>query len=177
MAFCAQVIAVPYDASGGTNPFYYRSHANKVYRAKSARLDQEMVSQTVLHKPLLTLAAVQVKEWTVYAMKSLGKRLHYMHAQRSSDGTIARHINKYLSRPDVREVLGVDTSKVPTNFTVQSRAVKRPFDANLDHLFPTQYYIAALLERGVRVLVYVGANDWICNWVCNSPMYAHKHVC
>ena len=23
----------------------------------------------------------------------------------------------------------------------------------------------ALLERGIRVLVYVGANDWVCNWV------------
>ena len=35
----------------------------------------------------------------------------------------------------------------------------------MDRAFPAQLYIAALLERGVRVLIYVGANDWICNWV------------
>lgn len=32
-------------------------------------------------------------------------------------------------------------------------------------MFPAQLQIAALLERGVRALIYVGANDWICNWV------------
>ena len=31
--------------------------------------------------------------------------------------------------------------------------------------FPAHYYIAALLERGIRALVYVGATDYICNWV------------
>ena len=34
-----------------------------------------------------------------------------------------------------------------------------------DMFFPTELYIGALLERGVRVLIYVGENDWICNWV------------
>ena len=29
-------------------------------------------------------------------------------------------------------------------------------------------YIAALLERNVLVLIYVGNYDWICNWVANE---------
>lgn len=29
-------------------------------------------------------------------------------------------------------------------------------------------YVAGLLERNVRVLIYVGANDWICNWISNE---------
>lgn len=37
--------------------------------------------------------------------------------------------------------------------------------ASVDAAFPSQFYIAALLERGVKALLYVGANDWICNWV------------
>ena len=41
------------------------------------------------------------------------------------------------------------------------------FRISFDQIFPTQYYIGALLERGVRALIYVGANDWICNWVCS----------
>jgi len=28
-------------------------------------------------------------------------------------------------------------------------------------------HVAALLERGIQVLVYVGENDWICNWMGN----------
>lgn len=35
-------------------------------------------------------------------------------------------------------------------------------------LHPTAEYVAALLERGVRVLIYVGTYDWICNWVGNE---------
>ncbi len=42
------------------------------------------------------------------------------------------------------------------------------FDATMDQAYPAQYYISALLERGIKVLIYVGANDWICNWVCIS---------
>lgn len=42
------------------------------------------------------------------------------------------------------------------------------FDASLDEVFPTQHYITSLLEHGVRVLLYIGANDWICNWVRSS---------
>ena len=84
--------------------------------------------------------------------------------------TVYRHIDKYLSKPDVREQLGVDPV-VPANFTSTNGRVKARFDANLDHLFPTQYHLAALLERGIRVLVYVGANDWICNWVCALGLF------
>lgn len=30
---------------------------------------------------------------------------------------------------------------------------------------PTQYYVANLLDRGVRILIYAGTYDWQCNWV------------
>ncbi len=32
--------------------------------------------------------------------------------------------------------------------------------------FRAEHYLAALLERGIRALIYVGDTDWICNWVC-----------
>ena len=32
---------------------------------------------------------------------------------------------------------------------------------------PSQSYVAALLERGVRVLIYSGTYDWQCNWVAS----------
>ncbi|KAE9394303.1 serine carboxypeptidase [Gymnopus androsaceus JB14] len=54
-------------------------------------------------------------------------------------------ISNFLSRPDVRAQLGVD-----------------------DTLHTSKYHVSALLDRGVRVLIYVGSYDWICNWVGND---------
>ncbi|KAJ7288107.1 Alpha/Beta hydrolase protein [Mycena rebaudengoi] len=50
----------------------------------------------------------------------------------------------YLNKKDVQELLGV-----------------RPMKGTTD-------YVAALLERNVRVLVYAGSYDWVCNWVGNE---------
>jgi len=77
-------------------------------------------------------------------------------------------IEKYLNQPSVRELIGADPAV--KNFTTHSEEVGRGFwDAN-DAWSPTQYYIAALLERGVRVLLYVGTNDFVCNWRGNEEM-------
>lgn len=38
----------------------------------------------------------------------------------------------------------------------------------MDEYRLTYHYVAALLERGVRALIYVGKNDWICNHVGNE---------
>lgn len=75
-----------------------------------------------------------------------------------------RKIGSFLDRPDVRKAIGVDPSLV-ANFTSCNSDVNSRFHLSLDQMFPTELYIGALLERGVRVLIYVGENDWICNWV------------
>ncbi|THU77430.1 peptidase S10, serine carboxypeptidase, partial [Dendrothele bispora CBS 962.96] len=41
------------------------------------------------------------------------------------------------------------------------------FEKTLDMARPTYFYVEQLLYRGVNVLIYVGANDWICNWIGN----------
>jgi carboxypeptidase C (cathepsin A) len=35
----------------------------------------------------------------------------------------------------------------------------------MDEYHPTQFYVASLLDRGIKALIYVGTYDWICNWV------------
>ncbi|KAJ7223362.1 Alpha/Beta hydrolase protein [Mycena pura] len=81
---------------------------------------------------------------------------------------VTAHIRAYLSRPDVRAALGVDPA-VPANFTSCATAVGTAFRAQLDSFTAaTPNYIGGLLERGVRVLIYVGTYDWICNWVGNE---------
>ncbi|KAH9934969.1 serine carboxypeptidase [Fomitopsis serialis] len=78
-------------------------------------------------------------------------------------------IGAYLDRPDVRKQIGVDAF-VGTNFSICNDEVHAAFDLANDRMFPTQFYISALLERGVRALIYVGVNDWACNWVGNNRM-------
>ncbi|EKM51687.1 uncharacterized protein PHACADRAFT_212318 [Phanerochaete carnosa HHB-10118-sp] len=77
-------------------------------------------------------------------------------------------IEKYLNQTSVRELIGADPAV--KNYTGHSKLVNHAFWSALDPQFPTQYYIAALLERSVRVLLYVGANDFVCNWRGNEEM-------
>lgn len=78
-----------------------------------------------------------------------------------------RKISSYLDRPDVRNLLGVDPS-LTLNFSSCSFSVGYAFVANMDEIRPTYNYVAALLERGVHALIYVGTYDWICNHVGNE---------
>ena len=75
----------------------------------------------------------------------------------------SRDITNYLNREDIRAVLGVDPSI--GNFTSCNNQVNALFNGNLDSVYPTPFFVTGLLERGVKVLVYVGANDFRCNWV------------
>jgi carboxypeptidase C (cathepsin A) len=77
-----------------------------------------------------------------------------------------RHIGNFLSSNETRSVLGVDRA-VPQKFSSCAHDVGARFNARYDRFHPTYHYVAALLERGIRVLIYVGEYDWICNWVGN----------
>ncbi|KAJ2911929.1 hypothetical protein MD484_g8484, partial [Candolleomyces efflorescens] len=80
---------------------------------------------------------------------------------------LTRHISAYLDRPEVRQQIGVDPS-LTSNFSSCSWEVNSEFSLNMDRFHPTYIYVAALLERGVKALIYVGVNDWICNHVGNE---------
>ena len=82
-----------------------------------------------------------------------------------SPRTTYRDISAFLSDKKTQQRLGVDPAK-QGNFSYHSLAVSQAFRKNIDLWgFPAQHYISALLERGIRVLIYVGATDYICNWV------------
>jgi carboxypeptidase C (cathepsin A) len=72
----------------------------------------------------------------------------------------------WLRRNSTRALLGVDPAA--PEFATINNEVTTAFRSVLDGWRPTTPYVAALLERGVRVLVYVGENDWACNWVGNA---------
>jgi carboxypeptidase C (cathepsin A) len=75
-------------------------------------------------------------------------------------------INEYLNRPEIRDTLGVEISG---NFSSCSDSVSAGFNSNLDKWrVHTQAYVANLLDRGIRILIYAGTYDWQCNWVANK---------
>ncbi|KAH6905879.1 alpha/beta-hydrolase [Coprinopsis sp. MPI-PUGE-AT-0042] len=79
------------------------------------------------------------------------------------------HIASYLNRPEVRSLLGVDSFLASSNFTSCSTKIAVDFAATMDEIqSDTHLYVASLLEHGVKVLIYVGKNDPICNHVGNA---------
>jgi len=75
-------------------------------------------------------------------------------------------ITDYLDAPETRKMLGAES---PGKFTICSNVVGRNFVSHLDKwAHHTQDYVTALLDRGVRVLIYAGTYDWQCNWVANK---------
>ncbi|KAF9036904.1 serine carboxypeptidase [Hymenopellis radicata] len=78
-----------------------------------------------------------------------------------------KYIRAFLDDPATRSLIGVDPV-VPANFTSCNHDVGSYFHAAQDTLHPTKEYVGALLERGIKILIYVGNYDWICNWVGNE---------
>ena len=59
-------------------------------------------------------------------------------------------------------------------FVIHAADLQAKFAARDDQVHRSVHHVAALLERGVRVLVFVGAIDWTCNWV-GASLVPHSH--
>jgi carboxypeptidase C (cathepsin A) len=77
-------------------------------------------------------------------------------------------ISTYLDQPWVRSKLGAADQIGP--FQSCSDKVGMGFALSRDALAPTFFHLTGLLENGVRVLIYVGQLDWICNFIGNRRM-------
>lgn len=76
-------------------------------------------------------------------------------------------IRAYLDRDDVRELLGAAPVSQIGKFASCNMKVAAGFNARRDSIVDNGAYIAALLERNIKVIIYVGTLDWICNWLGN----------
>jgi cathepsin A (carboxypeptidase C) len=79
---------------------------------------------------------------------------------------VSDRIGEYLDLPEVRSLIGVDKHR--GKFHSCDNGVGVDFSMSQDSTGMTWLYITALLERGVRVLSYVGTFDFICNHIGNE---------
>ncbi|RKP23496.1 Alpha/Beta hydrolase protein, partial [Syncephalis pseudoplumigaleata] len=73
-------------------------------------------------------------------------------------------ISKYLNQPHVMRALGAQVDK----YESCSTEVYQHFSLTGDWMRPYIYRVPKLLEEGIRVLVYAGDADYICNWMGNK---------
>ncbi|KAJ2500988.1 hypothetical protein GGH96_002305 [Coemansia sp. RSA 1972] len=73
-------------------------------------------------------------------------------------------IDAYLNSPDVQKELGSDVSK----FESCSQKTYSGFMLSGDWMKPYVRELPPLLEAGIRVLIYAGDADFICNWYGNK---------
>ncbi|KAJ2390810.1 hypothetical protein GGI05_003121 [Coemansia sp. RSA 2603] len=77
---------------------------------------------------------------------------------------IMNDIDTYLNSPAVQKELGAEVKK----FVSCSDKVNYGFSLNGDLMKPFHQEIPPLLEDGIRVLIYAGDADFICNWYGNK---------
>ncbi|KAI8800597.1 putative carboxypeptidase C [Cladochytrium replicatum] len=76
---------------------------------------------------------------------------------------ILNDVNTFMNNDTVKDILGVVNKKFDTCTT----DIGIQFALSGDHSRPAQGYVRDLLERGIRVLIYVGDADSVCDWVGN----------
>merc|ERR1712153_187713 len=74
------------------------------------------------------------------------------------------NVGTYLDRPEVRATLGVGERK----WSDCNHLVAIAFELGGDWMQPYQQMIPDQLESGIRVLIYAGDQDYICNWLGNQ---------
>ncbi|PVH77467.1 peptidase S10, serine carboxypeptidase [Cadophora sp. DSE1049] len=94
----------------------------------------------------------------------LGTNLNPYDMRTSCEGAMCYRIidtsTAYLNRPEIQKQLGVEAG-----FTFQqcSSDISRDFIAAGDQNRPSEKLVGRLLDHGLKVLVYVGNQDWLCN--------------
>jgi len=74
------------------------------------------------------------------------------------------NVATYLDRPEVRAALGVGNRK----WSDCNHAVAMEFELAGDWMHDFQTMIPDQLENDIRVLIYAGDQDYICNWLGNQ---------
>ncbi|RIB03670.1 Alpha/Beta hydrolase protein, partial [Gigaspora rosea] len=73
-----------------------------------------------------------------------------------------QHIMKYSNREDVKNELGVNPSLV---YTLAAPNIYNSFLYSGDRISSSNNFFPSLLKNNIRVLIYAGDADYMCNWL------------
>ncbi|GAB9473942.1 Serine protease family s10 [Globisporangium polare] len=76
------------------------------------------------------------------------------------------YVEEYLDSPKVRRYINVDIDRV-TTWIESSPDVYQTFTTDGDWSMGFHTYVADMLNDGLRVLIYAGDADYMCNWQGN----------
>lgn len=76
------------------------------------------------------------------------------------------HVYDFFNLEGVREYLNVSDGPV-AEWVEASDKVGEDFERSVDYSFSYDTYVADLLDGGIRVLIYTGDADLMCNWQGN----------
>ncbi|KAG8342305.1 putative Serine carboxypeptidase [Trypanosoma vivax] len=112
-------------------------------------------------------AACKLSRYSCAPLVSLFARtgLNVYDIRKECDGDMCynfQQIDTFMNRKDVQISLGA----VPTNWKACNDEVYSMFDVDFYKNF--NYTIPALLKDGIRVMIYAGDCDFICNWIGNK---------
>ncbi|KAH9821652.1 putative carboxypeptidase C [Melampsora americana] len=74
-------------------------------------------------------------------------------------------IETYMNQPDVRDELGVPAS---LKFESCNYDVNRAFQMSGDNMHNSAQLLPELLDNGIRLLIYAGEDDFMCNYLGNE---------
>ena len=97
------------------------------------------------------------------AARNGGEALNVYDIRKSCQGDLCYDFSRaeeYLNRPDVQKALGVNKPWAMCDNQVHS-------DMMGDWMNDYEPMIPPMLESGIRVMIYAGESDFICNWLGN----------
>jgi len=77
--------------------------------------------------------------------------------------SILNDIETYLNKPEVQEILGTDVTYKGCNMDINMK-----FMMQGDWNKPFHLMVPPLLDAGIKILIYAGDADFICNWIGNK---------
>lgn len=161
---------IPCTNATGLGPLFNSSVCDRM-SASVGRCEYLMEACHAYPDPLICDASLEFcgKELEMPYFKS---GLNYYDISKPCDGylcyPIMNSITKFLRTEKVRQAFGVDDAA--PKFVGCNNQVGREFQKVNDHLIDTRSYVTSLLHSGVRVMIYVGTYDWICEFLFPHPL-------
>lgn len=79
-------------------------------------------------------------------------------------------IKHFMNLESTRSILGIPSTFPFPQWSPVNFSANAAFTESGDQFETSEHHLSALLQRGIRTLIYVGQTDFGCNWLANLKM-------